>query len=162
MLKIDSKKFYDEVVAYQCENMFEADSLQEELTTVIPTSKDGFDLSVNIDGLRRCNLWLENMSCDKFEARLDSFKKIMDDRRMKIIEKNFEIASYTQLYLEYGEEYMQDFIKCMDKYNISMDQDLFKLKNTYFTKAVSQLRYFLNDSSYDEFENKSQYVFCDC
>ena len=142
--------------------MFEADSLEEELMATEPNSSDAFDLSIQIDGLKRCNKWLGNAIAGKFDSRLNSFQNIMDDRRMKIIEKNMEIACYAKLYLEYGDEYIQQFISCMQKYNISMDQDIESVQEVYFNRALAQLRYYLNDSSYDEFENKSQYVFCDC
>lgn len=160
--KIDLNDYYGKVATFQTENMFEEKSLIEELEYENPNSSYAFDLSVKVDGLKRCNKWLGSSIAEKFESRLDNFQKIMDDRRMKIIEKNMGIACFTKLYLEYGEEFMGQFINCMEKYNISMDQDLYSVQEVYFKRALSQLRYFLNDSSYDEFENKSQYVFCDC
>ena len=157
MLTINPSKFYDEVNFNQCENMFEMDSIEEEMTYSDPNSSDYFYLDITRDGLHRSNMFLNHTSFENFDQNLDSFQKIMNNPEMVIIEKNLEIACFTHLYLEYGEEFMQQFIECMDKYNISMDSNLEELARRYFYRSVSQLRNYLNNDENNEFKNDSHF-----
>ena len=156
-------EWYQEIYPTIQENFFEINSLEDARKEERMDSKEYLRYSIEIKSLLLMNKWLthnlDSASLKDFSYKISTLKDVFDHSKYKSFENDMKISSILHLYLEHGDEYIDDVVNMIDSSDVSLDNNLEEEERRVFSRGISKMKDFLQDEEMKFFVEKSGYTF---